>query len=97
MEDVLEAFRVVWLAMLTPPWQKADPEDNSKDVLAWVIGWVWAIAGVILGAVIAPYILEPSGFTSSPYQDAIVVGTATVGGFLVRFIDWRLVVSPLPL
>jgi len=49
----------IWLAMLIPPWREVEPgERRFSHLFYWIVGWVWALAGIILGAVIAPYLLE---------------------------------------
>jgi hypothetical protein len=83
----------IWLAMLIPPWREAEPGGRRfSRLFYWIVGWVWALAGIILGAVIAPYLLGIWELANSPYQDALVIGIAAIAGFVVQFLGWRLMV-----
>jgi hypothetical protein len=88
---LLKGLKWMWFAMLTPPWRSMSPgEERGYQITMWVVGWMWAVAGIILGAVIAPYILATVGIANSQYQDALVIGVAAVAGFLVQFAGWCL-------
>jgi hypothetical protein len=84
--------------MLTPPWQNVDAdEDKLLHTLAWILGWMWALAGIILGALISPYLLTTWGLMNSTYHDLVVICVAAVMGFLVQFLvqflGWALLFS----
>ncbi len=67
-----------WLAMLEPPWR------SKENWVEWLLGWAWALAGLVLGAVYAPSIVQFAGLSSSPYQDWLVIGIAATAGFIVQ-------------
>ncbi len=54
----------------------------------WVAGWLWAVAGLVLGALVAPLLLKRAGLSDTQYQDWIVIGVAVLAGFLVQFLSW---------
>jgi hypothetical protein len=95
MNDFVEIFRYFWLMMLTPPWRDVQSDEAGGDkffhVIFWLVGWIWALTGIILGAVLSPYLLEVGGVADSPYQDVIVIGIATIAGFFVQFLGWLVV------
>jgi hypothetical protein len=92
MSGFMEDMKTRWLDMLTPPWRDVEPdEDKFVHIATWIIGWIWALAGILLGAVFAPYLLEVWGFADSAYQDIMVIGVATLAGFLVQFFGWCLI------
>lgn len=61
----------------------------------WLIGWLWTLAGLFLGALIAPSLLRLVGLADTPYQNWLVVAVAVVAGFLVQFIGWLMIVPLL--
>jgi hypothetical protein len=85
-----EGFRRAWLFMLTPPWRDVEGGDNRGHTFLWLVGWAWAVAGILLGVVIAPYFLDVWGLADSSFQVSIVIGIAALAGFLLQFLGWCL-------
>jgi hypothetical protein len=88
-------MRESWVAMLEPPWShRPDTSDwLAEDVYwpTWIIGWLWTIAGILLGALIAPSLLQLVGLAHATYSDWLVIGVAVVAGFFVQLIGFTLV------
>lgn len=52
------------------------------------MGWAWSLAGLILGALIAPQFVHSVRVFNGPYQDASIIATAILAGFLAQLIGW---------
>src|SRR5258707_8523240 len=77
--------------MLEPPWQHSGSDyDRWTHCLIGLMGWLWALAGLALGALIAPSLVQSLGLTDPSYQGALVIGVAVVAGFLVQLVGWLL-------
>jgi hypothetical protein len=87
MSTFVADLKHAWLEMLEPPWRRPG-RDNPLTWRFWVVGWTWAIAGLILGAFIAPTVLQRAGLASSDYQDVFNLAVAVLTGFLVQFLGW---------
>jgi hypothetical protein len=87
MSSFVEDLKHVWLEMLEPPWRRPGRESPLNGRF-WVVGWTWAIAGLILGAFIAPSVLRRAGLANSNYADALNLAVAVLTGFLVQFLGW---------
>lgn len=89
-----DVLRLVWWFMLELPWRHSGP-DNVKDVhwILWTIGWAWTIAGLALGALVAPLLTQTVGLTDSPYTDWLTIAVAVFAGFLVQLVGWALYIS----
>jgi hypothetical protein len=79
--------------MLEPPWRDTESDDIGYHWLMWFVGWIWAIGGLVLGALYAPSLLQFAGLSDTPYQDWLVIGVAVVAGFLLQFLGWFLFAS----
>lgn len=82
------------LLMLEPPWRPA-PEGKRTDWFEWLSSWSWAIAGLVLGAFIAPPLVRYLGFANSRLQDQIDIGIAVLMGVLVQLVGWSLLLAGL--
>ena len=56
----------------------------------WLTGWAWALAGLVLGAFIAPSLMQLVGLANTGYQDAMDISVAVLLAFLTRFLGWCL-------
>jgi hypothetical protein len=82
-------FKRRLLFVLEPPWRHSGPDNERREHwLTWVAGWVWAIAGLALGAFVGPSLLALAGLANSSYRDLLAVGVAVLLGFWVQFIGW---------
>src|SRR5262249_53592681 len=77
--------------MLVPPWRHSRPE-HQQDIyeLVWIVGWGWTFAGLVLGALVAPSLVQFARLSQAPYQDGLVIGAAVIIGFLVQLLGWCL-------
>jgi hypothetical protein len=91
MSEFAHSLRRIWLWMFEPPWRHSGA-DNEKDYhwLFWLSGWAWAVAGLVLGAFVAPALVQHVGLVNTPYQDSLVIGVAVVAGFLAQLVGWCL-------
>ncbi len=89
-------MKVFSLWMLEPPWRHSGPAQWEKaHWLVWFVGSVWSLAGLVLGAVVAPSLVQSVGHLATPYQGALVTGVAVLAGFLVQSLGWLLLVPTL--
>lgn len=80
-----------WLWMLEPPWRNTGMRTERRGHWrTWILGWAWAVAGLTIGAAIAPLAVRFVGFSNSTYQDWLIIGLAVVGGFLIQLLGWGL-------
>ena len=87
MSDVLDDLTHYWLWMLEPPWRHSGPNSARRlHWSLWLSGWVWALAGIFGGALVAPTLVQLAGLADTPYQDAFVIAVAVVAGFLVQIL-----------
>jgi hypothetical protein len=56
--------------------------------MIWVLGWAWAIAGLVGGALFAPSVAQFLGLAHSAYSDWIVIVVAILAGFFVQLLGW---------
>ena len=84
------AIKSFWLDMLVPPWRHSGPDDRFDHWASWLIGWAWALSGLVLGALIAPLLVRFAGLSNASYQDALVIGIAVFAGFVVQLFGWCL-------
>lgn len=82
------SLRLFWSWMLTPPWRDFTGDIQAYHWAFWLIGWAWAIMGLVGGALVAPSLVQFAGLSHVPYQDELIVGIAVVAGFLVQLVAW---------
>ncbi len=91
MDTFWSQFKGTWLLMIELPWQNPRIDDRRLHWQQWLLGWSWTLGGLVLGALVAPQLLQFAGLSTAPYQDLLVIGVAAVAGFLVQFLGWSLV------
>jgi hypothetical protein len=91
MRELMDMLKGTWLAMLEPPWRNSVAGLTPfQHQAVWLIGWAWAIAGLILGAFFAPSLVQYVGLANTPYRDELDIGIAVLAGFLVQLLGWLL-------
>jgi len=91
MGDYIGGLKVMWLWMLQPPWRHSGLGDERvSHWFIWLLGWAWALAGLVLGALVAPSLVQVAGLSDTPYQGALVIGVVALAGFLVQVLGWCL-------
>jgi hypothetical protein len=96
MDVYLRNLQEAWLWMLEPPWRHSGPAPwRRTHWLFWLMGSAWSIAGLFLGAVVAPSLAQARELSDTPDQDALVIGLAVLAGFLVQSLGWFVLVSAL--
>jgi hypothetical protein len=89
MGDYIGGLKVMWLWMLQPPWRHSGRGDEqASHWFIWLLGWAWALAGLILGAVAAPSVVQVAGLADAPDQGALMLGVVVLAGFLVQALGW---------
>jgi hypothetical protein len=61
--------------------------------LLWGIGWLWAVIGLFVGAMFTTYGVTFLPPTLQQYQDIIVTVGAVLGGFLVQFFGFLILLA----
>lgn len=85
-------FKTIWLYMFEPPWRHSRPKYQQKaHWFVWVVGWAWALAGLILGAAVAPVALRLIGLVDSPNEFWLSIGMAVLVGFFGQVLGWILI------
>lgn len=82
-------------SMLAPPWKRGSDKERNNTWFPWLLGWSWALAGMVAGALVAPSLVNFAGLADTSYQDWLVIGVALVSGFVVQLLGWTLVAYPL--
>jgi hypothetical protein len=93
MSTFTEFFRLVWLSMVTMPWQRLPGKHNISKLTqigGWTLGWAWSLAGLAFGALLAPYLMQQLPSTAVTYEDKIQVVIAVATGFLAQAVGWLL-------
>ncbi len=89
MGDYIGGLKVMWVWMLQPPWRHSGlVNERASHWFIWLLGWAWSIAGLILGAVVAPSIVQVAGLSATPYLGALMIGGVVLAGFLVQALGW---------
>jgi hypothetical protein len=85
-------LRVAWLAMVVPPWlDSGDRRVRTAHWVWWFVGWVWTLAGLTSGALVAPSLIRVLGLAHTTYEDWLVIALAVLAGFLVQMLGWSLI------
>ena len=96
MDVYLHNLQDAWLWMLEPPWRHSGPAPwRRTHWLFWFLGSAWALAGLALGAVVAPSLVRFAGLSVPPDQDALAIGVVVLAGFLLQSLVWFVLVSAL--
>jgi hypothetical protein len=96
--DIVHALQHGWLPSFVVPWQRVEltryspPKWRSLVVamswLVWVVGCMWMIAGLVMGALVAPSFIQFLGLRHPPYRDAGAIALTVLAGLLTHFLLW---------
>jgi hypothetical protein len=87
----MDGLKWYWVWMLEKPWHEMGPITQATHWRLWLLGWTWTIAGLVIGALVAPPLVQSVGLANTAYQDALVIGAAVLAAFLVQLLGWSLV------
>jgi hypothetical protein len=89
MGDYIGGLKVMWLWMLQPPWRHSGRGDErASHWFIWLLGWAWSLAGLVLGAVVAPSLVQVMGLSATSDQGALMLGVVVLAGFLAQALGW---------
>jgi hypothetical protein len=89
MGEIMRMLKQTWLWTLEPPWWSSGSEkERSAHWFVWVLGWVWAIGGIAIGALYAPLLIEAVGLSGSSYRDILLIVIAVFAGFILHLFGW---------
>ena len=89
MGALVSELKAALSAFVEPPWRHSGPDgERGLHWAEWLIGWAWRLAGLVLGAFIAPVLVQYWGVADTPFQDPLVIGTAVLASFLVQWVGW---------
>ena len=90
---MLEYLQLTWLFFFDePPWRDSELVSNAAEHwFLWLLGWSWALSGLIVGALYAPAVVSWIGLSWVPYQDTLYLIIACVAALLVQLVAWTLV------
>jgi hypothetical protein len=87
MREYWTLLKQNWAYMLEPPWRGSEQgTEKANHWTAWLLFWSWSIAGLVLGAFVAPALIQYLGLANIPFQDALDIGVAVLAGFLTQFL-----------
>lgn len=93
IREAPQSLKYVWLDMAELPW-RVSQEDKEMRLhspwIRWTMGWTWALAGLVGGALVAPSLTLRLGLAGTSYEDWLVIAMAVLAGFLVQLIGWGL-------
>jgi hypothetical protein len=96
MDVYLHNLQEAWRWMLEPPWRHSGPAPwRRTHWLFWLVGTAWSLAGLVLGAVVAPSLAQATELSDTPNQDVFTIGVAVFAGFLAQSLVWFMLVSAL--
>lgn len=67
--------------------------EPGRHWFRWTVGWMYAISGIVGGALVAPLVVQRAGLSWFPYQDWLAIGIAAIAGFLVHLLGWILLAN----
>ncbi len=100
MGEFMDSVRDAWFSMLEPPWRHTGTDKKSVRLghwFLWLIGWAWALAGLVLGALVAPSLVQLAGLSDTLYLDWLIIAIAVLAGFLVQLLGWCLLIAWVPI
>jgi hypothetical protein len=100
----LEPVAALWARVFTPPWRalrhvgpprfkywRARRTRLSSRAALWALGWGWSLVGIILGAFLAPALLNQWGAAQSDLaRDVASCGVAALMGYVVQTLSFGL-------
>jgi hypothetical protein len=83
-------LKLIWLIMLEPPWKYSGTDSYVllDSWISWLGVWVWAVAGLALGAVLAQPLVHFLGIGTTGFQDAVTIVIAFIAGLLIQIFGW---------
>lgn len=87
-----KGLKAMWLLMFEPPWRHSGDDRKLEHWLGWIIGWAWVLAGLVLGAFLAPVLVQSMRLMHMPYEDETAIAITVLMGFLVQILGWGLLV-----
>jgi hypothetical protein len=83
-----------WRLMTTFPWQEVEIEGYSKRLhfVAWILGWLWAISGILAGSLLALPLLDAFHIQGTPFASPASIAVAIGMGFAVQLLGWLLLI-----
>jgi MFS family permease len=96
MGKFMDDLRETWSHMFLVPWRRgrsdeSDQVETALRWLLWLIGVVWVVAGLILGAVANSTLSWVTSWLDSPYRDALAIGVTALTGLLALVLGGCLV------
>ena len=49
MGEFWDFFKAPWRYMIEPLWRDSEDEEKVNHWIYWIVGWVWAPGGLVLG------------------------------------------------
>jgi len=91
MGDYLGGVKVMWVWTLQPPWRHSGRSDERvSHWFIWLLAWAWSLAGLVVGATVAPSLVQVTGLAENPNLGALMVGVVVLAGFLAQVLGWCL-------
>lgn len=98
----LELVGALWSRMFTPPWRRlryvgpprfkyrrARRTRPSGRAVLWALGWGWSLVGLILGAFLAPTLLDQWGAAQNDLVRLVAsCGVAALMGYAVQTLSF---------
>lgn len=94
-ETLIRQMKNSWLSMFEPPWRLWQPATTVEELEGcgfggWLLGWAWALAGLVGGAFFAPLLVQWAGLSHTSYQDWLVIGIAVLASVVTQVLSMSL-------
>jgi hypothetical protein len=92
----MRVMKLTWSYMFEPPWRHNGLNDERRiHWLIWTLSWVWTLSGLVLGALVAPSLVQWVRLHYTQYQeplvkfqDWLVIGVAVLAGFVLQLVGF---------
>jgi hypothetical protein len=84
-----------WFLMTTYPWQSVEMANYDKQthINTWILGWIWALNGIVAGTLFASPILDIFHIKDANFEHFVGIVMAVVVGFMVQLFGWIIFIS----
>jgi hypothetical protein len=87
--NLIHDLKGSFLCFMVPPWQDIGDRDGIDGrTFIWILGWLWTIPGLFIGALFSLSLINRLHLDNSSYQDWLVITSSVIGGFAIQLFGW---------
>jgi hypothetical protein len=90
MSNFAEKMRRIWAVMIQPPWKYTARYSKEFFWVTWVFGWIFALGGLWIGALVAASLVQAVGLESTSYVDWVLIAIAVLVSVLFQLVVYGL-------